>query len=80
MCSGKNEHRFVKDQHIIQRPLLGAFSLVMNDRSPRIIVVLPTSSEQAPAEVDVFSVHEVLLVQQTNLIQCFTAHPHKRTA
>ena len=43
-------------------------------------MILPTTFEQAPTEINVFTIHEIGLIQQTDRIQCFPSHPHEGTA
>ena len=79
MFGRKNQHRFVKNRHIIERPLFCTLPLVMNDSGAGKIMILPPSFNNSPAEIDIFPVHEKVFIQDTYFIQSRFTHPHKRT-
>ena len=48
----------------------------MDDGGSRQVIVLVPPLEDAVRKVDIFSVHEELLVEQADLVQDAAAHPH----
>ena len=79
MLLGKLDHGFVKHKHIVYTTFFGAFTFVMNDFGFRKIVVFITTQYQSITQINVFAIHEKILVQQTNLIQGRLTQPHIRT-
>ena len=51
----------------------------MNDARIGIIIVFPTSKNDAVRKVHILPVHEKLLVQQSHLVQHLLTHQHERT-
>ena len=79
VLSEEDEHRFVEVVNVAIAVLLGAFSLVMENRRGDIAVLL-SCLEQAIGKVDVLAIHEKVLVEQSALLEGGTAKEHECTA
>lgn len=77
MLPGKDDHGVVEHQDVVHAAFLGAFSLVMDDPGPGIVIIPVTCLHQAVGEVYVFPVHEELLIQQSRLVQGLPPHKHE---
>ncbi len=78
MFLSKNNHRLIKHFHVVERSFFGAFTFIMNNSGFGEIVVFITALRNPVRKVDVFSIHKKGLVKQTDFIQCFLSHKHKR--
>ncbi len=67
MLVGEDQHRFVKNDHIIDAALLGALPFVMDDARVRVIIILIPSLDQPVREIDVLPVHEKRGIEVTDL-------------
>src|SRR5262245_48635446 len=56
---------------------LGAHALNVHDNARRFVRDAPTEPAKSPTEVDVFHVHEVVLVPSADGIECRTPEPHR---
>ncbi len=77
MLGSEQQHGTVEHQHVVQAAFFGAFPFVVDDAGRGEVVVPPASLDQTPAQVDVLTVHEELLVQQTHIVQGLLPHPHE---
>ena len=77
---GKNDHRSVKNEYIIDGTLFGAFAFVVNDFRFRKIIVFIATELNAVGQIDVLAIHEKCFIQESNFLQGFFPHQHKRTA
>jgi type IV secretory pathway protease TraF len=67
----EDQHGLIENVDIAIVGLPSGSALIVDNRT-RQIPVLPTSLQESVREIDVFSVHEKVLVEETNLFECLT--------
>ena len=72
----ENQHGLIENVDITETGLLRRLALVMNDTA-RHIPVLVTCLQDSVLQVDILAIHEEILVQETNLIECLTTQHHE---
>ena len=65
---GEDDHGVVEDKHVVQTPLFGALPFVVNDPGVRVVMILITSKNDSPTQIDVFTIHKEGLIEETNFI------------
>src|SRR5205814_1907928 len=73
----KNNHRIIKHEHIINAAFLCALAFVMDNACVRKIIVLIAGFCNTVAYIYIFSIHEIILIQQAGFVKGGFSKQHK---
>ena len=77
MFSGKNDHGPVKNHYIVNTTLFSAFTLIVNDRCTRKIVILIPRLQDTVGKINILAIHKKTLIEETYFVEYRFSEEHK---